>query len=256
MARGSSAIVANSHYTAQQFDGIAPRGVVEVVHNPIDCSHYDPGSLDRTRARADLGLGADDVVLAVIGYLAPAKCQDDAIRILAGVRREHPRARLVLAGSTRFTAPGARDDSTTFVRLLGDLAAELGVESDVVFTGEVSDIRGVFGATDLLLVPSRQEGFGRVALEGMAMGVPVVATSVGGTTEVVRDGTDGLILDPGEPVRWAAAVSALLADSDRRAMMSDSGRRRAMSDFSPRAHRDGVLSVYERVLAEAAKEQR
>jgi glycosyltransferase involved in cell wall biosynthesis len=120
---------------------------------------------------------------------------------------------------------------------------------DVLFVGEREDVREVLGATDLLLVPSRHEGFGRVALEGMAMGVPVMATSVGGTAEVLRDGVDGLLLPPRDPGRWADAGAALLADRAHCAAMGASARERAMRDFSPQAHVDGVVSVYERVLA-------
>ena len=249
LAWGSSAVIANSAHTATQFDGVARDHAVAVVHNPIDCDHYDPASSDRDQARAALGLEPSDEVLAVVGYLAPVKCQDDAVRILAAVRQDHPRARLVLAGSTRFTAASARDDSEAYVRKLKHLVSELGLDREVLFTGEVDDVREVLAAADVLLVPSRQEGFGRVALEGLAMAIPVAATSVGGTPEIVRDGIDGLILDPGDPARWAEAVTTLLSDSARRAEMGASGRQRAMCEFGPNAYRDGVMGVYERVLA-------
>jgi glycosyltransferase involved in cell wall biosynthesis len=255
LARGASAIVANSRYTAEQFRAAA-NGKVEVVHNPIDCQRFDPAKVDRASERAKLRLDPDDPVLAVIGYLAPVKRQEDAIRILAGVKRGHPRARLLLVGAARFAAASARADHIAYESDLKALARELGVERDVVFLGERDDIRDVLGASDVLLVPSLQEGFGRVALEGMAMGMPVIATSVGGTTEIIRDGVDGLLLPPRNPERWADVALRLLSDPDRRRTLGVSARVRAIRDFSPEAHVAGVVATYERVLTSGHAEGR
>jgi glycosyltransferase involved in cell wall biosynthesis len=250
LVRGADAIVANSAYTAEQFRGRG-RGVpVEVVHNPVDCAHFDPAAIDRSAARAAIGIESDEEpVLAVVGYLAPIKRQEDAIRILALVREEHPRACLVLAGATRFRGPGARDDTVGYADGLRDLAKSLGLESAVHFVGEREDVREVFGAADLLLVPSLREGFGRVALEGMAMGLPAIATSVGGTAEILRDGVDGLLRPPRDPEGWADAAAALLADPERRRAMGASARERAAASFSPKAHVDGVVAAYQQALA-------
>jgi glycosyltransferase involved in cell wall biosynthesis len=249
LERGTAAIIANSRFTARQFAHTGNDRIVEVIHNPVDGERFDPAKVDRAAARSALGIGASDPLLAVVGYIAPVKCQDDAIRILAKLRENHPGARLILAGGTRFTGASARADNAGYADGLRRLAAELGVSDDVMFVGEVEDVREVLAASDLLLVPSRQEGFGRVALEGMAMARAVIATSVGGTAEIVRDGVDGLLLEPGDPDAWADAAAGLLADEERRRDMGERGRERALTDFSPEAHVEGVLSVYERVLA-------
>ena len=249
LCRGARVILANSRFTARQFP-CANR--VRVVHNPIDPSRFDPALIDPSESRAEIGLAPDDLVLAVVGYLAPVKCQDDAIRILASLKATRPNARLVVAGATRFTGAAAREDALRYETRLRELAGELGVEDDVLFIGERADVRGVLAAADVVLVPSRSEGFGRVVLETLAMARPVVATNVGGTTEIVRDGVDGLLLAPGDPKRWAEEVDRLLGNAERRGEMGANGRRRAAVDFSPAAHTEGILSAYEKALGSQA----
>jgi glycosyltransferase involved in cell wall biosynthesis len=247
LARGARIVIANSNYTAEP---LRARGAtVEVAHNPIDTGHFDPATVSRATARASLGLAEGDLALAVIGYLAPVKRQDDAIRVLAQVRKTESRARLVIAGSTRFTAAGAREDSVGYARGLGELAAELGVAEDVVFAGERDDVREVLAAADVVLVPSLWEGFGRVVLESMAMAVPVIATNVGGPAEIVRDGVDGVLLAPDDPSTLANATSTLLSAPELRHELGVHARERARIDFSPDAFRGAVLAAYERALA-------
>jgi glycosyltransferase involved in cell wall biosynthesis len=101
----------------------------------------------------------------------------------------------------------------------------------------------------VLLVPSWREAFGRVAVEGMAMGVPVIVTAVGGPAEVVRDGIDGRVLPPKSPERWAEAVIELLRDSSRREAMGQAGRERAAKLADPDAHAAAIQAVYRSVAA-------
>ena len=105
----------------------------------------------------------------------------------------------------------------------------------------------VLAATDVLLVPSWREAFGRVVIEGMAMGVPVVATEVGGPAEVVRPEVDGLLLPPRDPQRWGSALAPLVADAELRARMGAAGRERA-ADFTVARHVDQVLDAYRELV--------
>jgi glycosyltransferase involved in cell wall biosynthesis len=250
---GASAIVANSRYVAQQL----PRGrgspPVEVIHNPVDTQRFDPDRIDRGKARQRLGLEEGHEVLSVVAHFTPWKAQDDAIRMLAGLKATHPDMKLVLAGSAKFVAPSARYDSREFERHLKRIASELGVGRDVLFIGERDDIPEVLRATDILLVPSHREAFGRLAVEAMAMRIPVVATSVGGPAEIVRDRVDGVVLPPRQPEQWAAAIAELWAQPEVRAGMGARGRERALTEFAIGRHVERVLSVYERVLDSAPK---
>jgi glycosyltransferase involved in cell wall biosynthesis len=198
-----------------------------------------------------LGVPSEAPVIAVIGYLAAIKRQDDAIRALARVRESHPETQLVIAGGTRFASASAREANTVYARNLRALAAQLDLQNSIHFVGERADVREVLAITDVLLVPSLAEGFGRVVLEAMAMAVPVIATSVGGPSEIITDGLDGFLLEPDNPELWGARTASLLADPERRRAVGERARERASRDFTPSAFRAAILGAYRRALSRA-----
>ena len=106
-------------------------------------------------------------------------------------------------------------------------------------------------ALDILLLPSEQEPFGRALIEAMALGVPVLATNVGGPTEIVQDGREGYLLAPHEPAAWAHAVRRIIDSGDRGLQMGLAGRRRVEQEFTAEHHVAAMLAVYERALARA-----
>jgi glycosyltransferase involved in cell wall biosynthesis len=204
--------------------------------------------LDRRRARSALGIPAGSgPVLGVVAQLTPWKAQDDALRIVAGLRDAHPGVRLLLAGSAKFVSASTRHDNRAYVARLRTLVDDLGLGDRVVFLGERRDVPELLRALDMLLVPSWEEPFGRAVVEALAAGVPVAATSVGGPSEVLSNGVEGLLLPPRRPEVWVTALAPLLGDRGRLAEMARRGRVRATA-FGRSAHADRVLSVYEKVL--------
>lgn len=247
VARGAGAIVANSQHVADQFGRVGAAQLPHVIHNPVDLARFNPARHDRAASRAAFGLPASAPLLGVVGQLTPWKGQDDAIRALAEVRRSVPDAQLVIAGSAKFAGVAARFDNAAFAAGLPDLAAELGVGDAVHLLGEVDDVPAVLAALDVQLVPSWEEAFGRVVVEGMALGLPVLATAVGGPPEIIRDGDDGLILAPREPQHWGQVAAALLTDAPRRAALGAAAQRSAQR-FAPPAHAEAIIARY-RALA-------
>ncbi len=250
LAGGSHAILANSQYTRRAVERAVgnTRTPMHVVHNPVDVDRFDPDRYERSAIRADLGLAADALVLAVVAQMTPWKGQDDAVRIVARLKGERPQVRLLLVGAATFAARATRHDNEGYVRGLRGLIEEQGVRREVMLAGQRDDVPRVLRAVDVLLVPSWEEPFGRAVVEGMAMGVPIVATSVGGPAEILRPEVDGVLLAPRQPERWAAELGALLDDPRRRSRMGASARRRAVESFSPAAHVDAVLAVYRAAL--------
>ncbi len=247
IARRAAAVVANSAYIAAQFDGLPLRAPVRVIHNPVDLQRFDPGAVDGAAVRRELGVGEEEIVLAVVAQLTPWKGQDDAVRIVADLASRGRDATLLLAGSAKFAAAGTQYDNVAFERDLHALAEELGVGGRVRFLGETADVPAVLAATDVLLMPSWQEAFGRIAVEAMAMGMPVVATDAGGPPEILESGVEGLLLAPRRPDHWAREVEPLIVDSGLRAAMGERARRRA-ADFELSAHAATVLACYRDLL--------
>jgi glycosyltransferase involved in cell wall biosynthesis len=195
-------------------------GRVVTLANAIDVDAIPTGAEARVRARVLLGAGPEELLVGTLGRLhEPKKGLRSFLSAAARVAAADPRARFVLIGD----GPARRE--------LERFTASLGLGDRVRFAGERTDADLLVAGLDLLVQPSLWEGFGLSALEGMAAGRPVVASRVGGVPEVIRDGVDGILVPPGDPVRLAEAMTAILRDPERAARLGASGRARARREF-------------------------
>jgi len=193
--------------------GLPPEKVT-LIYNGIEL----PVSLHMSRqtARARLGLSSEETVLGVVSRLDPAKGIDVLIRAMPCVEN----ATLVIVGDGVERA------------LLEKLAGELGVSRRIVWAGYQPEVYNLLPAFDVFVQPSRFEGLPTTVIEAMAAGLPVVATAVGGTPEVVEDGVTGLLLPPADPAALAKAINHLLGDPPLRLALGRAGRERAARQFS------------------------
>jgi len=181
-----------------------PTGRIEIVPPAVEHAFFAPG--DRRGARNAVGLPIDRPVVLFVGRIQPLKAPDLAIRALAEVGRGD--AMLVIVGG----ASGARgDDEAGRARAL---VAELGLVDRVEFVPPRPHhiLSSYYRAADVVVVPSRSESFGLVALEAAACGVPVVASAVGGLLNIVHDGVTGVLVDGRDPHRYGRAIAQLLDD--------------------------------------------
>jgi L-malate glycosyltransferase len=252
----ASLIIANSSYTAASFapDGSCAR--VRAIHNGVDLAAFDPARSDREAARSRLGLDSKTVALGVIAQITPWKGQDDAVRMLAALRRRKPDTRLLIIGATKFAHGSETFDNLAFRDSLHALVRDLNLEGAVSFLGERTDVPEILRALDLVLVPSWQEPFGRAVIEAMAMGAPVIVTSIGGPAEIVTDGVDGRLLPPRQPDLWAEAAAELLEDPGRLKAIAAAGRRTAVARFAREVHLRAVLAAYDDALTGRLDERR
>jgi glycosyltransferase involved in cell wall biosynthesis len=204
IAREADVLVAISRYVADRFTaGLAAREPpVRVIDNPVDLRRFRPPARGAT--------GSGDGLLVVVGQITPWKGQDTAIRALHDVRRSRPAARLWIVGDVKFDGASTRFDNRAYLEQLHRLVSELGLAEAVEFTGERGDVAEIMARADVVLAPSHEEPFGRAVAEAMAVGAPVVATSVGGPAELIDDRVTGLLVDPRAPSAWSEAVGRLL----------------------------------------------
>ena len=227
-------IVFNSRFTRDRFGPTSPANAA-VMYPPVEVERLlelPLPSPERRRRPPMLGL---------LGQITPWKGQDDAIRILAAVRTRVPEARLRIVGSVIFSGSSVAFDNESFERGLPLLAAELGVAEAVELTGQTDDLEVALGALDVLLVPSWAEPFGRVVVEGMAGGVPVVATRVGGPSEIVEDGVSGFLAPPKDPAAWLGPVASLLESVELARQVAESARQRVLVMFGDQAESSARL---------------
>lgn len=250
IGQGARMIIANSNSTASAFALDGTSAEVRVIYSPVDLRRFRPDRLDRAGVRARLGLDSADRALGVIGYIAELKGQETALDALALVRERHPEAKLLVVGEPKFAQRATRYDNTGYLEHLHSKVRELGLGTAVEFTGERDDIPEILSSLDVVLVPSWEEGMGRVAAEAMAMGTPVAATRVGGLAEIIEDGRTGLLVPPRDARGLADAVNRLLESPELRQRISGEGRQ-AASRFSLERHVDSVVSAYRDAIATA-----
>jgi glycosyltransferase involved in cell wall biosynthesis len=200
------------------------RTPLAVAYPPVG-EEYGGG--DREAARAMYGLEAASWCIAVIGSISRGRGQDVAVRALPWIRQRVPEARLLIVG-----APHPRAVDLAFAEELRALASSLGIEDKVVFADTTEAMADVYAAADVVVNPARfAEPFGRVAPEALMAGRPVAASRVGAIPEVIRDGVDGLLVEPDDPDALAAAVTRLAAEPELAVRLAESGRRRVLERF-------------------------
>jgi len=159
----------------------------------------------------------------------------DTIKILEIVKKEVP-AKLILIGDG--------PDRTECERL----ARELGLEKDVIFLGKQDALPQILACADLFLIPSQSESFGLAALEAMAVGLPVISSSVGGLPEVITHNHSGFIAEIGDVKRMAKYTIDLLTNEKKYSIFSDNARATAVEKFSTEKIVPHYESYYEKVL--------
>ena len=208
-----------------------PPEKISLVHNAIDLRRFTPAPERRAALRSEMQLPADAPVVAGIGRLNYQKNFALFLDVAAEVRRTHPRAIFVIAG----TGPEER--------ALRESAGE-----NVRFLGFVADTARLYDAVDFLLMPSRFEGLPMALLEAMAMRVPVIASRLDGIAEVIDDGVDGLLAEPGARDEFAAHLRTLLDDPARAAQLAERAAQKVAASFSAERMAREVEALYLRHL--------
>ncbi len=224
-----------------------PAGAIRVLYNGVDTSRYmPPGTEARAEARLEFGVKDYELLIGVVGRLSPEKGgMDNLIRAAYRLGEQRSNVRLLIVGDGPVRAE------------LEKLDAELhdgdgGRESTVIFAGARQDIARLLGAMDMFVLPSLNEALPIVILEAMAVGLPVVATRVGGVPEIVQDGATGLLVAPGDEAALLTALNRLADDNALRAKMADAGREQVRGKFTIEQMVRNLEIIYEELLARKA----
>jgi L-malate glycosyltransferase len=211
------------------------------IYNGIDAQSWRDRVSDRN-IHADLGLADDERILLMAAQFVPWKRHEDAIRAMPEILRQAEDVRLVLAGSDLWEA---HPDLESRLR---SLTHELDVADEVLFLGHRDDVPDLMNAAEVILVPSDAEPFGRVAIEAMALGKPVIGTRAGGLPEVVVDGKTGLLVVPRFPESLAQTSLRLLENPSLAESLGEAGRERVEADFTLDATVRNTVALYESLL--------
>ncbi|MFQ5669586.1 MAG: glycosyltransferase family 4 protein [Acidobacteriota bacterium] len=180
-------------------------------------------------------------VIGCLGFISPQKRTSVFIEVAGLLAARFPRARFIVAGR-----PTSGEEQ--MVERLQERVRALGLEHRFHWPGFVPDPEEVYRQLDLLVHPGVHEAFGRVLMEAMARGIPVVAVASGGVPEVVEDGVTGRIVQADHIEEIARAAMDCLDDPGRYQELSAQARRQALRRFAPRLHVSRVQAVYETLL--------
>ncbi len=222
-----SATVAESLRSA----GVAPERIT-AIDNGVDLERFAGASEDFAR-----GIEKNSrLVAGMVGRLVPEKGPEYFLRAAAQLTASFPEALFVLVGE----GP-ARPR-------LEQLARELKIERQVIFTGQRDDLPSVYAAMDVFVLPSLNEGMPMTILEAMAAGKPVVATRVGAVPQLVAEGETGFLVEPKDVEELKDAMAMLLGDAGLRARCGANGHNKVKRDYSSQTMANKYLDLYHEVL--------
>jgi glycosyltransferase involved in cell wall biosynthesis len=206
-------------------------GKIAVISNGVDVRRYGRAA-DRAALRRRLGVGADAHLMALVGTLKPQKGHRLAIEAAGAVVPRFPRLHMLFVGD------GAERAG------LEALAAESDVGGHIHFLGSRGDVPELLAACDSFVLPSLWEGLPMALIEAMASGLPVIATEVSGTKQVMLHGETGLLVPPGDATALAEAIERLLSDQVAAAAMGAAGRRRVEAAYSAQRQAEDHVALY------------
>jgi len=210
-----------------------------VIYDGLDLKAFRP-TRDRDDVREELGIDRDAPVVGVVGNIQAWKGQKVLLEAMVEVRETHPNAVALIVGGAHRSGRAYADELRHFV-------SAQGLEKNVLFTGARDDVGDVMNAMDVVAHTSvRGEPFGRVIIEGMCVGRPVVATRAGGVPEFVADGKNGLLVPAGDAHALAEVLRRLFDDRDFRDHLSR-GALDSVRDFAVEYHVGEMSRIYDRV---------
>jgi glycosyltransferase involved in cell wall biosynthesis len=228
------------YHAAQGID----RDRLRVMHNGIDadafCAH-DGG----TPLREELGVPADGVLALTAGQIGLRKGQDVLAEAAVWLRNRLPRLHYVIAGE-RFSQ---KRESVEFEAAIVRRFAEAGMLERLHVLGYRADVPHLMAACDLLVHPAKQEPFGRVLLEAAACGLPIIATNVGGTSEMLTHAEHAWLVPPDDPFALAAAIARLVPDRALRQRLAAAAEIRIRNEFTIARGAEALLAAWGEVVS-------
>jgi len=188
---------------------------VVTIHSGVEIERYMAAEVNAEHKKKSLGLNTKGLVVGTVGWLLPIKGPLYLLKAMERVWQSHPQIELVFVGK------GQLEDK------LRTEAFRMGVSEKVAFLGWRNDIPEIMQVLDIFVLPSLNEGMGRVLVEAMAAGRPIVASKVGGIPDLIEHGQNGLLVQPGDVRGLAMAIERLLANREMMVDMGKTGRTRA-----------------------------
>ncbi len=232
----STRIIAISEAVRNRFWWMRGSPRLVIVHNGVDLQRFNP-SVEGGSFRKEIGCGDKDLLVGTVGRFHPIKGYEYFIRSASVVVKKVPEAKFLIVGLNYH-------ENNRYLDSLRNLARDLGLEDKIIFTGSRDDVPEIMASLDLFVLSSTAEAFGRVVVEAMACGKPVIAFGGGGVLDIVEDGVTGLLAAPRDSDGLADRIVRVLEDRDAAAELGTKGRQRAEELFGIAAHAKKIEDLY------------
>ena len=214
---------------------------ISIIHSGVELNRYHITAKKRQQKKKELGISPDSLVVGFVGWLIPIKGVTYLIKAMAEVVQRHPNSLLVLVGKG--------DEKGEEEIKLKEQVENLGLADNVRFLGWRPDVDEIMGCFDIFVLPSLNEGMGRVLVEAMSAGLPIVASRGGGIPDLVKHGENGLLIPPADEGALERAISDLLSDKSRRKHMGETGKKMCRP-YSVEVMVEKIDKLYSRLLGE------
>jgi glycosyltransferase involved in cell wall biosynthesis len=208
---------------------------MSTIHSGVDVVCFMSNHINVMEKKRSLGLPSNALIVGFVGWLLPIKGPMVLLRAMSEIWKKHPEIILVLVGKGEL-------DSELRTEVL-----QLDAISKVKFLGWRDDVDEIMQLIDILVLPSLNEGMGRVLVEAMAAGKPVVASNVGGIPDLVQHDYNGLLVLPGDVKALAASIELLIDDPEKAKLMGQRGRE-LCPHFSVERMIEKIENLYEELL--------
>ncbi|MEQ1642740.1 MAG: glycosyltransferase family 4 protein [Pyrinomonadaceae bacterium] len=217
-------------------DGIR-RDDIEVAYLGFDFEQMSPNAEKRAATRAEFGFADDDLVIGYVANFAAGKGHVQLINAFDEIKRQIPKAKLILAGKGKLIE-------------VEDTVGRLGLGRRITFAGWRDDAAAIYNAMDIFVQPSLSEAFSQVLIEAMGCGLPVLATKVGGAAEVIESGVNGILIEPDDTHAIVREVVRLAGDAKLRRDIADRGAKSVRERFSAERMVERHLELYKKWMDE------
>jgi glycosyltransferase involved in cell wall biosynthesis len=217
-----------------QFD-ISKSHKFAVIHSGVNLEDFSKNFVNSDELKRDLGIPITDSIVGTVGRLVEIKGHRYLLDAARLVLNKLPNVTFLLIG-----------DGHLMTELINHASA-LGIKNKVIFGGWRGDVAQLINAFDIFVLPSLNEGMGRVLVEAMAMGKPIVASDIGGIPDLVKDGTNGILFPPRDVHAMAEAIMKLLLDRELARKMGKEGERTSLN-YDTGVMVKNIERLYEDVL--------
>jgi len=232
VSRFSDKVIAISEGVKRHLLSGCAEGKIAVVYNAVDLTRFCRVSNPTSRLRQEFGVEEGVSMIGVIGPVTETKGHMDVVDSALILKEQYPNCKFIIVGSI---------DNELKIQ---EKIRSLDLDSMFIFTGRRDDVPEIMNEVDLLVLASHVEAFGRVIIEAMAAGRPVVATNVGGIPEVVVNGKTGYLVPPRKPTALSEAIISILCNPDLKEMFGKCGRERAEKLFAAQIYTQNIENIY------------